>query len=366
MDLLSKLLRKMREIEASDLLLVAGTPPAFRVHGSIQPRTENKPLSGQQIESMLSLILLPNQMQVFKYENEVNLGISLPDLGRFRINAYRQRKEISLAIRAIPNVIPDFESLRLPSELKDIVMQKSGLVIITGAAGAGKSTTLAAMINYRNQHDLGHIVTIEDPIEYDIPHDQSVVSQREVGIDTDSYQKALTNVLRQSPDVLMIGEVRDRETLEQVLEFSETGHLCLTTLHANNTTQTFERILHMFSDDEREQVLNTLANSFKAVVSQRLIPDANGKLVLAYELLLPTSRTVDLIRRGEFWDLRESLEKSTGSGMKSIDQTLFELVKENRISQDVAVTHASSVNNLRLRMKLENKPEAKASNDFAH
>jgi len=362
MDHLSKLLRKMRELNASDLLLVAGTPPAFRVYGHLQPRAENKPLSGHQIDAMLNLVLLADQMQEFKQEKEVNIGISLPDLGRFRINAYRQRKETSLAIRAIPDVIPDFKTLRLPEELKEIALQKNGLVIITGAAGAGKSTTLATMINYRSQNDLGHIITIEDPIEYDIPHDQSVVSQREIGTDTDNYKKALRNAVRQSPDVLMIGEIRDKDTLENVLEFADTGHLCLTTLHANNTTQTFERIVNMFHDDEREHVLNTLANTFKAIVSQRLIPDASGKLVLAFELLLPTPRTIDLIRRGEFWDLRESLEKSTGSGMQSIDQTLFELVKENRISQDTAVTHASSVNNLRLRMKLEPKEENSTPN----
>jgi len=355
MDLLSKLLRKMRDQGASDLLLIAGSPPAFRVHGQLQPRTENKSLSGQQIDAMLNLVLLSDQMNEFKQENEVNIGISLPDLGRFRVNAYRQRKETSLAIRAIPNVIPDFESLRLPSELKDIALQKSGLIIITGAAGSGKSTTLASMIDYRSKHDLGHIITVEDPIEYDIPHQQSVVSQREIGIDTDSYQKAFRSVLRQSPDVLMVGEVRDKDTVQRVMEFADTGHLCLTTLHANSSTQTFERIINMFQDDERDHILNTLANTFKAVLSQRLIPDAAGKLVLAYELLLPTSRTVDLIRRGEFWDLRESLEKSTSSGMKSIDQTLFELVKENRISEDTAVNNASSVNNLRLRMKLDNK-----------
>jgi len=362
MDLLSKLLRKMRDQGASDLLLIAGSPPAFRVHGQLQPRAENKPLSGQQIDAMLNLVLLTDQMNEFKKENEVNIGISLPDLGRFRVNAYRQRKETSLAIRAVPNEIPDFESLRLPSELKDIALQKSGLIIITGAAGSGKSTTLASMIDYRSKHDLGHIITVEDPIEYDIPHHQSVVSQREIGIDTDSYQKAFRSVLRQSPDVLMVGEVRDRNTIQQVMEFADTGHLCLTTLHANSSTQTFERIINMFQDDERDHVLNTLANTFKAVLSQRLIPDAAGKLVLAYELLLPTSRTIDLIRRGEFWDLRESLEKSTSSGMKSIDQTLFELVKENRISEDTAVNHASSVNNLRLRMKLDNTETVTSDN----
>lgn len=355
MDLLSKLLHKMRENEASDLLLIAGSPPAFRIHGQLIPRDKKKSLSGHQIESMLNLVLLADQMKEFKEEKEVNIGISLPDLGRFRINAYLQRKETSLVIRAIPDTIPDFESLRLPDELKQIAMKKSGLIIVSGAAGSGKSTTLASMVDYRSKHDLGHIITIEDPIEYDIAHDQSVVSQREIGIDTDSYSKAFRSVVRQSPDVLVVGEVRDRNTIQQVLEFADTGHLCLTTLHANSTTQSFERIVSMFLDEERDRVLNTLANTFKAVISQRLIPDSRGKQVLAYELLLPTSRTTDLIRRGEFWDLRESLEKSASSGMRSIDQILFELVQEKRISEETAVNHASSVNNLRLRMKLENK-----------
>jgi len=361
MDHLSKLLRKMRDLEASDLLLCADTPPAFRVHGKLIDRESDKPLLSSQIDKMLQLILIGDQQQQFESEHEINIGVTLPDLGRFRINVYKQRRHTSLAIRAIPDEIPDFQDLRLPDSLKEVVMQQNGLVFITGAAGAGKSTTLAAMINYRSQNNLGHIITVEDPLEYDIPHGKSVVSQREIGVDTNSYDKALVNVVRQSPDVLMIGETRDRKTMEHVLEFAETGHLCLTTLHANNTTQTFERIINMFQDHERDQILNTIAGSFKAVLSQRLISGTDGRLVLAFELLLPTSRTIDLIRRGEFWDLRESLEKSTGSDMQSIDQSLYELVRENRISQETAVAHASSVNNLRLRMKLEQKNEAPAT-----
>ncbi len=356
MEHLSKLLRKMRMLEASDLLLCAGTPPAFRVQGNLIPREDRKPLTGNQIESMLNLVLLGDQMEKFNLEHEINISIGLPELGRFRINVYMQKREVALAIRSIPKEIPDFEDLRLPDALKDISMSKSGFIIVSGASGAGKSTSVAAMINYRNMHDLGHIITIEDPMEYDIPHGKSVVSQREVGIDTDSYEKALLNVVRQSPDVLMIGEIRDRQTLENALEFAETGHLCMTTIHAASTIQTFERIQNMFTENERDHILAMLASSFNAVLSQRLIPDSKGKLVLAYELLLPTPRTLDLIRRGEFWDLRESLEKSTGTGMQSIDQTLYELVKENRISQKTAVKHAASENNLRLRMKLEQKP----------
>ena len=209
------------------------------------------------------------------------------------------------------------------------------------------------MINHRNKNEYGHIITIEEPMEYEIMHDKSIVSQRELGTDTLSYEKALVNVVRQSPDVLMIGEVRDRKTLEQVLEFSETGHLCITTLHAKNTTQTFERIQNMFLDHEREQVMNTLASSFRAILSQRLIPDTEGKQVLAYELLLPTPRTVDLIRRGEFWDLRDNLEKNNETGMQSMDQTLYELYREGRISLDTAIQNATSENNLRLKIKLE-------------
>jgi len=355
MDQLTKLLRKMRDLDASDLILCAGTPPAFRVHGSLIPRDDQKPLSNQHIEKMLQLILIGDQLKQFKQEKETNLSIALPDLGRFRINIYQQRKQISLAIRAIPRDIPSFNDLRLPDILKDIAMQKSGLIIISGAAGAGKSTSMAAMIDHRNKNEQGHIITIEDPMEYDIAHAKSVISQREIGVDTDTYAKALVNVLRQSPDVLMIGEIRDKQTLDHVLEFAETGHLCMTTIHASNTTQTFERIVNMYPEEQRDAVLNTLASNFKAILSQRLIPDVNGELVLAYELLLPTPRTIDLISRGELWELRESLDKSTGSGMQSLDQTLFELVKENRISQETAVKHASSVNNLRLRMKLENK-----------
>lgn len=353
MEQLSKLLKKMRELEASDLILCSGTPPAFRVHGSLLPRSEEKQLSSSQIESMSHLIMLKDQLDSFQHEHEINLAISLPELGRFRINVYRQRREISMAIRAIPKEIPDFETLRLPDELKDIVKQKNGLIIITGAAGSGKSTSLATMINHRNKNEYGHIITIEEPMEYDITHDKSVVSQREIGTDTNSYEKALLNVVRQSPDVLMIGEIRERKTLEQALEFSETGHLCLTTLHANNTTQTFERIQNMFSEHERDQVLNTLASSFRAILSQRLLPDTQGKQVLAYELLLPTPRTIDLIRRGEFWELRDNLEKNNETGMQSMDQTLYELYKEERITLETAILNATSENNLRLKIKLE-------------
>jgi twitching motility protein PilU len=248
--------------------------------------------------------------------------------------------------------VPDFETLGIPSMLRDIVMMKRGLVLVVGPSGAGKSTTLASMIDYRNHNDISHIITIEDPIEYVIEHKRSIVNQRELGVDTNSYHKALINALRQSPDVIMVGEIRDREMMENVLEFSDTGHLCLATLHSNNAAQAFDRIVHMFPKDKHEQLCIGLSHNIKAVVSQILVPTVDGKRTVATELLLNTPRITDLIGRGQFGELHDVLEKDTNSGMCSMDQSLYHLFCHGRITEDTALAYANSVSNMRLQIRL--------------
>ncbi len=351
MDLLSKLLQRMRELNATDLLLSPGCPPAFRVDGRLQ-LAEQKPLASTQVDRMTQLVMTPEQYEGFLEDPEANFGIALPRLGRFRINVYRRRGETAMAIRAVPTTIPDFASLGLPATLEQIAMLRRGMVIVAGPAGTGKSTTLAALTAYRARNDLGHIITVEDPVEFEISGTPSIVSQREIGKDTRSYEKALNSALRQSPDVLVIGEARDHETVMRAIEFSDTGHLCMLTIHANNAAQTFERISRMFREEERERILGCLGANVKAVLCQNLVMATTGQRVLAYELLLSTPRIADLVRKGQIWELREVMEKSNVPGMRSFDDSLYELHARGIIDEDTALEHAYSVNNLRLRMKL--------------
>jgi twitching motility protein PilU len=301
---------------------------------------------------MAQLVMREEHARVFKDDPEISLGYSVPGIGRFRFNVFRQRGEISMVIRAVPSNVQDFEALGLPSLLKAIVMMKRGLVLAVGPSGAGKSTTLAAMIDHRNHNTISHIITVEDPIEYIIDHKQSVVNQREVGVDTNSYHKALINALRQSPDMLMIGEIREHEIMEDVLEFSDTGHLCLATLHANNASQVFERIVNMFPAEKRELLRYTLAQNIRAVISQVLVPTIGGGRTVAVEMLVATSRVSDLIRRGDFEELNEVMEKDTNSGMRTLDQSLYQLYAEGRITEDTALAFANSQSNIRLQMRL--------------
>ncbi|MCI0505202.1 MAG: PilT/PilU family type 4a pilus ATPase [Gammaproteobacteria bacterium] len=351
MDLLSKLLKEMINTGASDLFLSTGSAPAFRINGKLRP-VNIPPLASGRTEQMAHLIMQKEQLAVFDENPEANIGCTIPGIGRFRFNIFKQRNEIAMVVRAVPSSVPDFETLGIPSMLRDIVMMKRGLVLVVGPSGAGKSTTLASMINYRNHNDISHIITIEDPIEYIIEHKRSIVNQRELGVDTNSYHNALMNALRQSPDVIMVGEIRDREMMENVLEFSDTGHLCLATLHSNNAAQAFDRIVHMFPKDKHEQLCIGLSHNIKAVVSQILVPTTNGKRTVATELLINTPRIADLIARGQFGELHDVLEKDTNSGMCTMDQSLYHLFCHGRITEETALVYANSVSNMRLQIRL--------------
>ena len=351
MDLLSKLLKEMINTRASDLFLSTGSAPIFRINGKLRP-VNIPPLASGRTEQMAQLIMQKEQIASFDENPEANIGCTIPGIGRFRFNVFKQRNEFAMVVRAVPSSVPDFETLGIPSMLRDIVMMKRGLVLVVGPSGAGKSTTLASMIDYRNQNDISHIITIEDPIEYVIEHKKSIVNQRELGVDTNSYHNALINALRQSPDVIMVGEIRNREMMENVLEFSDTGHLCLATLHANNAAQAFDRIVHMFPKDKHEQLCIGLSHNVKAVVSQILVPTVDNKRTVATELLTNTPRIADLIARGQFGDLTDVLEKDTNSGMCTMDQSLYHLFCSGRITEDTALTYANSVSNMRLQIRL--------------
>jgi len=351
MDLLSKLLKEMINTRASDLFLSTGAVPIFRINGKLRP-VNLPPLAAGRTEQMAQLIMQKDQLSSFGENPEANIGCTIPGVGRFRFNIFKQRNEIAMVVRAVPSSVPDFETLGIPTMLRDIVMMKRGLVLVVGPSGAGKSTTLASMIDYRNQNDISHIITIEDPIEYVIEHKKSIVNQRELGVDTNSYHNALVNALRQSPDVIMVGEIRDREMMENVLEFSDTGHLCLATLHSNNAAQAFDRIVHMFPKDKHEQLCIGLSHNVKAVVSQILVPTIDNKRTVATELLTNTPRISDLIARGQFGDLHDVLEKDTNSSMCTMDQSLYHLFCLGKISEDTALSYANSASNMRLQIRL--------------
>ena len=351
MDLLSNLLKEMISNGASDLFLSAGSPPAFRIDGALQSHPI-PPLTADVTNQMAKLVMRKEYAQAFAENPEISLGYTVPGIGRFRFNLFRQRGEISMVIRAVPFSVPSFEELGIPTLLRDIVMLKRGLVLVVGPSGVGKSTTMAAMIDHRNSNTVSHIITIEDPIEYVLEHKLSVVNQREIGVDTRSYHNALINALRQSPDVLMIGEVREHEIMEDVLEFADTGHLCLATLHANNASQVFERIVHMFPQEKRDLLHLTLAQNVKAVISQILVPTVNGGRTVAVEMLVSTSRVRDLIRRGDFAELQDVMEKDTTDGMTTLDQSLYQLFADGRITEETALSYADSTSNMRLQMRL--------------
>jgi twitching motility protein PilU len=357
MTQLVDLLKRTRELGASDLLLSTQAPPAYRVHGKLIPR-EGEPISRQALEGMVNALLSEHQQTLFAQRLEMNLAHRFPDLGRFRINVFRQRGHLAMAIRAIPLQIPGFEELGLPEKLRELAMLKRGLILMVGGAGSGKSTTLAVMLEQRNRNDRCHIITVEDPIEYTFRHQESMVNQREVGLDTQSYHQALMNALRQSPDVLMIGEIRDREAMERAIEFADTGHLCLSTLHANSANQAFDRIINLFQEHERAQVLLSLSANLRGIFSQRLVPTRAGGRIGAYELLVNTPLVSDLIRRGEVSALKETMEKDEGYGMISFDQSLYARVREGLIEEATALEYADSPSNLRLKFRLEGQGES--------
>ena len=355
------LLRMMVQKEGSDLFITAGAVPSMKVDGALQALS-NQSLSPQHTQVLVSAIMNDRQRAEFEENQECNFAISLPGVSRFRVNAFTQRGSVGVVLRVIRSEIPKFEDLNLPPILRDIAMTKRGLVIFVGATGSGKSTSLAAMVGHRNEHSRGHIITIEDPIEFIHNHKNCIVTQREVGVDTENYEIALKNTLRQAPDVILIGEVRDRETMEHAIAFAETGHLCLTTLHANSTNQALDRIINFFPEDRRQQLLMDLSLNMKGMVSQRLIPNLSGDgRIAAVEIMLNTPLMADLIFKGNVHDMKELISKSTELGMQTFDQALFDLYESGQIKYEDALRNADSVNDLRLRIKLEGK-EAKHHN----
>jgi twitching motility protein PilU len=349
------LLRMMVQKDGSDLFITAGAVPSMKVDGEMSP-ISNQALSPQHTQVLVSAIMNDKQRAEFEETQECNFAISLPGVSRFRVNAFTQRGSVGVVLRVIRSEIPLFEDLNLPPILKDIAMTKRGLVIFVGATGSGKSTSLAAMVGYRNQNSHGHIITIEDPIEFIHNHKNCIVTQREVGVDTESYEIALKNTLRQAPDVILIGEVRDRETMEHAIAFAETGHLCLSTLHANSTNQALDRIINFFPEDRRQQLLMDLSLNLKGLISQRLIPTKSGTgRMAAVEIMINSPLMSDLIFKGDVHDIKELIAKSNELGMLTFDQALFNLYEAGQIKYEDALRNADSVNDLRLRIKLEGK-----------
>ncbi len=346
------LLKRLLEKEGSDLFITVGAPPAFKIHGEMTP-VGSKPITREQAEEIVAAVMNEKQQAEFRETKECNFALSLGGIGRFRMNAYVQRGSVGLVARVINMEIPTLESLGLPATLNRIVMEKRGLVLMVGATGSGKSTSLAAMIGFRNHHSRGHIITIEDPIEYVHPHDQCLIMQREVGVDTDNWFAALKNTLRQAPDVILIGEIRDRDTMDYGIAFAETGHLCLATLHANNANQALDRIINFFPMDRRSQLLMDLSLNLKAIISQRLIPKVGGGRVPAVEVMIVTPLISDLILKGEVHEIKAIMAKSRDLGMQTFDQSLFDLCVSGQIEQDMALRYADSANDLRLMLKLK-------------
>jgi twitching motility protein PilU len=359
--LTQNLLKKMVEKDGSDLFLTTGFPPAIKVDGQIHKATDT-PLSAEQSSMMVRSIMNDKQVKEFDATKECNFAISPQGIGRFRVSAFIQQGLVGAVLRTITTEIPTLSDLDLPPILKDVVMNKRGLVIIVGGTGSGKSTTLAAMIGHRNANSKGHIISIEDPIEYVHPHQGCVITQREVGVDTDSWHAALKNTLRQAPDVILIGEIRDKETMEYGIQFAETGHLCLATLHANSANQALDRIINFFPDERRQQLLMDLSLNTKAFVSQRLVPRESGVgRIAAMEILLNTPLIADLIFKGEVSYIKDIMAKSTRLGMQTFDQALFLLYEDGVISYEEAMRNADSKNELRLRVKLESKRDTSAN-----
>lgn len=349
------LLKLMITRKASDLFITAGFPPAMKVDGKLTP-VSSQTLNTQQTAEIARTVMNDKQAQEFNETLECNFAISMPSVGRFRVNAFIQRSAVGLVFRVINTSIPKFDDLKLPPILKEVVMAKRGLIIFVGGTGSGKSTSMAAMLGHRNESSYGHIITIEDPVEFIHGHKNCIVTQREVGVDTESWHAALKNTLRQAPDVIMIGEIRDRETMDYAIAFSETGHLCLATLHANSTNQALDRIINFFPEERRQQLLMDLSLNLRCVASQRLIPklDSTGR-VAAVEVLLHSPLISDLIYKGDVHAIKEIMAKSRELGMQTFDQALFDLFESGQISYDDALRNADSVNDLRLKFKLNSK-----------
>lgn len=349
------LLRLMSSKGGSDLFITAGFPPAMKIDGKMTP-VSNQALTPSHTADLARAIMNDKQTAAFELSKECNFAITPGDLGRFRVSAFVQMGCVGMVLRTITTAIPKLEDLDLPPVLSEVIMAKRGLIIMVGATGSGKSTTLAAMVGYRNDNSYGHIITIEDPVEYVHPHKNCVITQREVGVDTDSFEVALKNSLRQAPDVIQIGEIRDRETMEHAIAFAETGHLCLATLHANSANQALDRIINFFPEERRQQLLMDLSLNLKGLISQRLIPrkEAKGRVV-AVEVMLNSPLISDLIFKGQVHEIKEIMKKSRELGMQTFDQALFDLYEADKISYEDALRNADSVNDLRLTIKLQGK-----------
>ena len=345
-------LKLMAHQKASDLFITAGMPPSMKVNGRIAPITQT-PLTSQQSRELVLNVMTPQQREEFEKTHECNFAIGVANVGRFRVSCFFQRNQVGMVLRRIETKIPTIEELGLPPVVRQLAMTKRGIVLFVGATGTGKSTSLASMIGYRNQNSTGHIITIEDPIEFVHRHEGCIVTQREVGVDTDTWDNALKNTLRQAPDVIMIGEVRTRETMDHAIAFAETGHLVLCTLHANNANQAMDRMINFFPEDRRSQLLMDLSLNLKGIVAQQLIPTPDGKARrAALEVLLGTPLVQDYIRDGEIHKLKDVMKESTQLGMKTFDQSLFDLYQAGEISYEDALRYADSQNEVRLRIKL--------------
>jgi twitching motility protein PilU len=354
---LIKYLQILAKHDGSDLYLSTGAPPSAKFQGTLKPLGK-EPLKPGQIEKMIESVMDADQKKEFEAELELNMAISLPTGGRFRLNMFRQRNEVSLVARNIVTDIPRFDDLGLPEVLKKVILAKRGLILFVGGTGSGKSTSLASLIDHRNTNVPGHIITIEDPIEFVHTHKRSIINQREVGVDTKSFKAALKNTLRQAPDVILIGEIRDQETMEHALAFAETGHLAISTLHANNANQALDRIINFFPEERHKQLLQDLGLNLQAIISQRLIPTVDGKRVAAVEVLLGNKTIQDLVFKGDTDGIKEIMSKSENLGMQTFDAALFKLYQAGKISLEEALKNADSENNLRLRIKLADGSEA--------
>ncbi|HQS56835.1 MAG: type IV pili twitching motility protein PilT [Gallionellales bacterium 35-53-114] len=354
-ELVHNLLRGMISKKASDLFITTGFPPAFKLDGKMIP-VSNQVLSSQHTQELARSIMNDRQAAEFEATHECNFAISPPGIGRFRVNVFQQQQRVGMVLRTITTKIPDLDEMGLPPILKDVVMTKRGLVLLVGGTGSGKSTTLAAMLGHRNKNSYGHIITIEDPVEYVHDHINCIITHREVGVDTDNWEAALKNTLRQAPDVILIGEIRDHHTMEHAVAFAETGHLCLGTLHANSANQALDRIINFFPEERRAQLLMDLSLNIKGIISQRLIPTRDGKgRAAAIEILLNSPLISDLIFKGEVNQIKSIMSKSRELGMQTFDQCLFDLYEAEKISYEEALKNADSVNDLRLNIKLNSQ-----------
>ena len=349
-------LKILAEKDGSDLYFSTGARPSAKFNGVLTPLGK-EPAPPGWVDKLAQEIMNEKQKREFIEKPEMNLALSLSQIGRFRVNIFKQRNEVAMVIRNIVTEIPQIDDLGLPEVLKKVIMSKRGLILFVGGTGSGKSTSLAALIDYRNTNSKGHIITIEDPVEYIHPHKGCIVNQREVGVDTDSFADALKNTLRQAPDVILIGEIRDRETMEHALAFAETGHLAISTLHANNANQALDRIINFFPEERRPQLLSDLSINLQSFVSQRLIPTVDGKRCAAIEVLLNSGRIADLILKGAVMEIKEAMEKSESSGMQTFDTALYHLYNSGKISLEEALKNADAENNLRLRIELGKKGE---------